>query len=399
MDKIFTLDIKTIVLNYLIINFVSILILFVLRYQNRNRYRGTGFWIAGFTSQTIAMTMIALRAVLPVWVSFILSNTILAGGFLFYLIGLEKFVEKPKHHLLNFVLLFIYIVAQIWFTYYQPDLEVRRFIFAVVMVVYSAENTWLIFFGVRPGVKKMTYVIGLIFGAFCIISIIRAAKYFFDKNPSTDFFQPDIFESFIILFYQLFFYLLVFSVILMYHKRLQTDILGQEEKFLKAFQSSPYAVLISRLSDGLIVEANLGFMRISGYESSEVIGKTTDDLHLWMNESSRRTIIGELLANKSIYELEQKFRKKSGAIMTGLVSSEVIQLDNEKFVISSINDITDRKNSEKLISDKMEELHLFNRIMVGRENRMIELKSEINELCQQLGIPGKYESPEKARKV
>jgi PAS domain S-box-containing protein len=41
-----------------------------------------------------------------------------------------------------------------------------------------------------------------------------------------------------------------------------------------------------------------------------------------------------------------------------------------------------------------EELARFNRAMVGREMRMIELKQEVNELCAQLGTPPRYATEE-----
>jgi len=42
------------------------------------------------------------------------------------------------------------------------------------------------------------------------------------------------------------------------------------------------------------------------------------------------------------------------------------------------------RNAEEL-RVRNEELDRFNRAMVGRELRMIELKEEINELCRRLG--------------
>ena len=42
------------------------------------------------------------------------------------------------------------------------------------------------------------------------------------------------------------------------------------------------------------------------------------------------------------------------------------------------------------------ELETFNRVAVGRELRMIELKAEVNELCRQMGQPERYEIPEES---
>jgi PAS domain S-box-containing protein len=53
-------------------------------------------------------------------------------------------------------------------------------------------------------------------------------------------------------------------------------------------------------------------------------------------------------------------------------------------------DITDRKLTEEKVRQQAEELTRFNRVMVDRELRMIELKKQVNDLCAQLGQPKKY---------
>jgi predicted nucleic acid-binding Zn-ribbon protein len=53
-------------------------------------------------------------------------------------------------------------------------------------------------------------------------------------------------------------------------------------------------------------------------------------------------------------------------------------------------DITARKNAEEALRVRAQELETFNRAMVGREMRLIELKEEINRLCAELGRPPAY---------
>jgi len=60
-------------------------------------------------------------------------------------------------------------------------------------------------------------------------------------------------------------------------------------------------------------------------------------------------------------------------------------------------DITSRKQSEKVLKEKVEELEKFNQYMTGRENRMIELKQEVNELCSVLNQADRYSAPKKVK--
>lgn len=53
-------------------------------------------------------------------------------------------------------------------------------------------------------------------------------------------------------------------------------------------------------------------------------------------------------------------------------------------------DITDRKEAEDTTRKHLEELELFNTLTIGREEKMIELKVEINTLHKQLNLPEKY---------
>jgi PAS domain S-box-containing protein len=139
-----------------------------------------------------------------------------------------------------------------------------------------------------------------------------------------------------------------------------------EEKFATAFRSASYALTITRASDEKIIEVNDGFLAISGYSFADVAGKTTFELKLWDNESDRDLIVAELLKGNKIAGLEISFKKKSGELIVGLFSAEIIIIQNEKCILSSITDITDRKLAEsqkeaalEAVRAKSEELERF----------------------------------------
>ncbi|MFH1134678.1 MAG: PAS domain S-box protein [Pseudomonadota bacterium] len=120
-----------------------------------------------------------------------------------------------------------------------------------------------------------------------------------------------------------------------------------EEKFSRAFLTSPYAITITRPGDGKFMEVNEAFESITGYTKEEALADSSVGLRLWLSGSDRDEVVTDLLNGKKVLGREFKFRKKSGEAIVGLFSAQIIQLKNEKLILSSINDITERKLAEE----------------------------------------------------
>jgi PAS domain S-box-containing protein len=119
-----------------------------------------------------------------------------------------------------------------------------------------------------------------------------------------------------------------------------------EEKFSKAFHASPDVMTITKLKDGSYVDVNETFLRLLEFTKEEVIGRTSEELNIWVNYEERDTLI-QLLQQKNVANnLECQFRKKTGEIVIGLLSAEMIQLDNEPCLLVVCTDITELKKTE-----------------------------------------------------
>ncbi|MEI6310184.1 MAG: ATP-binding protein, partial [bacterium] len=140
---------------------------------------------------------------------------------------------------------------------------------------------------------------------------------------------------------------LTISLVLMVNRRLLADVKTQEEKFTTAFHSSPYAITLTRPSDGTIFEVNEGFVSITGYRYAEVIGKTTLGLNLWVREEDRLAVTNKLAQGREIHGVEYQFRKKTGESLTGFFSANLVTINNETCILASIGDITERKRAEE----------------------------------------------------
>lgn len=129
-----------------------------------------------------------------------------------------------------------------------------------------------------------------------------------------------------------------------------------EEKYQKLFESSPYAMALSSLETGTILEINESNVQLFGYPREEVIGTTSQDLDIWADWSERERLAEKLRQQGYLRSEEAEFVSKSGDRIHGLMSLEIVQIAKKKLVLGSWLDITDRKRAEKEIRWRAETL-------------------------------------------
>jgi len=128
-----------------------------------------------------------------------------------------------------------------------------------------------------------------------------------------------------------------------------------EEKFFKAFHSSPDGIVINTKTDGLFIEANEGFVRMLGYHREEIIGHSSVELGLWVDPRERTRIIDQTDQEGTVRNVEVSIRVKSGLVRTFLWSSDVIDLNGRDCLIVTVRDVTVQKENERqLLSSKAE---------------------------------------------
>lgn len=351
-----SLDMRTLVFSILVTDIVCLLVIILLWRQNRTRFAGLIFWVCDFIFTNATFALIALRGTIPDWASIVLANTFAMIGMFMGYIALLKFTGKRGTQIHNYLLLVAVVSVHTYFTYAQPDLLARNVNIAAGILIISFQCAWLMLYRVPIAMRPVARLVGLVFCGYCLVSIFRFFAVFVGTYVNADYLQSGTFEKMILVSYQVLFIVLTYSLALMFNRRLQMDIRAEQEKFSHAFYSSPYGIIITRASDGLIIEVNQGFVNITGYTVPEVKEKSTIDLHLWAREEDRTLVVNELLQNSSLSNRELFFRKKSGEIITGLFSAELITINNEICVISSISDITERKRAEESLRKTNEQL-------------------------------------------
>ena len=124
-----------------------------------------------------------------------------------------------------------------------------------------------------------------------------------------------------------------------------------EERFRLTFQTSPDAININRLEDGLYVDINEGFTQLTGYTRDDVIGKTSLDIDIWHDPADRQELVRGLREKGYCKNLEAQFRRKDGSTTTALMSARIISLKGVPHIISITRDISARKEAEEALRE------------------------------------------------
>ncbi len=126
------------------------------------------------------------------------------------------------------------------------------------------------------------------------------------------------------------------------------------ERVSVIFRQSPMGIALTRISDGIIIEANDEFASIHGYTREEMIGKSTLDLNLWVDNDERDFVVKELKEKGACRYYECKARKKNGEIRLLKMSAELIQRKGETYAIGIGEDITEIRNAENRVKESDE---------------------------------------------
>ncbi|MCA9936828.1 MAG: response regulator, partial [Anaerolineales bacterium] len=121
---------------------------------------------------------------------------------------------------------------------------------------------------------------------------------------------------------------------------------ASEERFAKAFRATPDSVIISSMEDGRYIEVNEGFLRNTGYQREEVLGRTAQELGVWANPGDRLRFVRAIQMQGFVRNFEAEYKTKSGQVGISLISTEMIEIGGEPCLLTVSRDITERKQAE-----------------------------------------------------
>lgn len=118
-----------------------------------------------------------------------------------------------------------------------------------------------------------------------------------------------------------------------------------EERFRKVFNASPVAICITRLEDGLLLEANYAYWDITGYNPENSLGRNAEELKMWDVSEERLKFVQELKRKRSIYNTDDYFYHTDGSLKQVISFYELIQIGGEDCILAMFYDMSAQKQT------------------------------------------------------
>ena len=175
-----------------------------------------------------------------------------------------------------------------------------------------------------------------------------------------------------------------------YRKSRQTEeaLQESEEKFRAVLAAVPDLMIVlnaeGRYRD--IFTANPDLLIAP---ADQLLGKTIHEVMPEKDAQQIQNVINQTLSTEKLQQIE--YVLDLDGVNRGFAGRVAkLKFQNTECVLWSARDITERKRREEELQERMNELETFYRVTLGREERIIELKQEVNGLLEQLGKNKKY---------
>jgi PAS domain S-box-containing protein len=152
-----------------------------------------------------------------------------------------------------------------------------------------------------------------------------------------------------------------------------------EERFCKAFYANASPLLITRLSDGMILDANEAFTKLLNRSRDEILGQTTVAMGV-IDPTQRTSVIERLRAEGVVNDIELQLRPRDSEPRTGLLSLVRIELGGQQCTLGTYRDVTEAKRAEEQLRASRTALRsLATRQQDIREDERTRIAREIHD--------------------
>lgn len=122
-----------------------------------------------------------------------------------------------------------------------------------------------------------------------------------------------------------------------------------DEALLQAYRLFPHAAIVTRLSDGAIVDVNESFERATGYSRAEILGHTTS--RFYAQPEQRERLLRLAHQRGTVTDFEFRAVTKSGDVRQCQLFAQRFDIDGHAHLFSVIQDVTELRALQRELLD------------------------------------------------
>lgn len=186
-------------------------------------------------------------------------------------------------------------------------------------------------------------------------------------------------------------------------RQLDEDLRESAEMHRALVETMADAVILIDNETGCILEVNNTASEMYGYHRDELLNMKNTDLSAEPEETRR---ISTTTPEGSVIVPVRNHRKKNGEIFPVEISGRFFKFRGRNVHVAAIRDLTLRQRADRTIEQtnrqlrqmcddmnrKIAELQRWHDVTLDREERIMQLKTEVNELAARLGENPRYEA-------
>jgi PAS domain S-box-containing protein len=128
-------------------------------------------------------------------------------------------------------------------------------------------------------------------------------------------------------------------------KRLERRASESERKFGLVFATSPDPIAIARETDGVLLEVNQAWRRLTLCEN--VVGRSDLETGLWAEPEARAEFLRRLRSQGVVNNVAQRLRRADGTEFDALISAVCVELDAERCILWTWRDVSEQRSLER----------------------------------------------------
>ena len=358
MQSINVLDMRTLLAGNVVCLLICVIFMGVAWRYSHGRFPATGYWLRSLVMAFVGTLLLALRGLIPDFLSIMLPVALVVVGMIHLRIGLERYLGKERRRRSDYVLLAACLLIHGYFAYVEPSIPFRAANYALFLLLVSAQCAWLMLFRVDPDKRFGTTLVGAVMIGYVILNVGRLV-FCFLVPPSNDFFEVGMYDAALYLTYQVLNVALTCSLVLMVNRRLHAELENDVRRLVRS-------EIATRMSEERLARAELAAksgnwelsldsgLIVGSAGAAKVYGVSADCLHIAairaipLPEYRPRldAALADLIRGGVPYDVEFRIQ----AVDTGEIKDvhSIATFDRAtRTVFGVIQDVTDRKNVER----------------------------------------------------